>query len=165
MKKAIALILILSLGMVLPLAASADDTLDAIEQGLDLYKKGKFSKAIGELEFALAQLRQKKAEALEKLFPPAPEGWSINKSNSGSSGGAAGMFGGGVSASRAYRQTSGKGQATIEVISDSPMMQGMAAMLQNPMFLQGNKGSKLIRFKGEKAILTTSRRTRPSCRC
>ena len=156
MKAVKVIVLVLSLSLMFPLAVMADDTLDAIEQGLAFYKKGKFSKAIGELEFALAQLRQKKGEAIEAILPDAPEGWVINKNNSGSSGGG-GMFGGGVSVSRAYRQQSGRGQATIEIMSDSPLMQGMAAMLQNPMFAQGQKGTKLIRFQGEKALLTSQR--------
>ena len=140
MKSLKILVLILSFALMLPLAAQADDTLDAIQQGLDYYKNGKFTKAIGELEFALTQLRQKKGEAVEQLMPEAPDGWTVNKDDSGTSAGGAGMFGGGINVSRSYRQTEGKGQVKIEVISDSPMLQGMAAMFSNPAFVQGGRG-------------------------
>lgn len=153
MKTVKILILILSLVLISPVIAQADDTLDAMETALDFYKKGKLSKAIGELEFALAQLRQKKAEALEKLLPAAPDGWSAH--DEGTTAGGAAMFGGGVSASRKYSQTGGRGKATVEFVTNSPMLQGMAAMMQNPAFVQGSKGAKLIRFQGEKAILTS----------
>ena len=68
------------------------------------------SQAIGEIEFALAQLKQKKAEALGQIFPAAPSGWTAEKAQGSSAGGA--MFGGGVSATRSYRDgEQGPGQS------------------------------------------------------
>jgi hypothetical protein len=146
-------LIILGICLLLPVGAFADDTSDAIEQGLSFYKKGKINKAIGELDFALAQLRQKKAEALYSVLPKAPDGWKANKDKNTTAG--AGILGGGISATRTYRQTKGRGQVEIQIMSDSPMLASMAAMLQNPAFVQANQGAKLIRFQGTKAVLTS----------
>jgi len=142
------LLALLSLAVALPVAA--DEISGQLEKGLKLYEDGKLSQAIGEIEFALAQLKQKKAEALGKIFPEAPSGWTAHKPKSSSAG--AGMLGGGISASRRY-QDDGKGRVKIEVIADSPLIQSLAMMLSNPMFLTSGKGGKLVRLQGHKAVL------------
>jgi len=106
------------------------------------------------LNFALAQMRQKKAESLTAIFPEPPAGWTGGKAVSESAG--AGLMGGGISASRKYKQDGAKGSAKVEIMTDSPLIQSMAALLSNPMFLQGGSNGKLIRLKGQKAILKDS---------
>jgi hypothetical protein len=137
--------------IVLPGAALADDVSDMIKRGLKLYEDGKLSESMEELNFALAQMRQKKADSLTEIFPEAPSGWKAEKAVSESAG--AGLMGGGISASRSYKQDGGKGKAKVEIMTDSPLIQSMAMLLSNPMFLQGGKNGKLIRLKGQKAIL------------
>jgi len=142
------LLALLSLAATLP--AAADEISSQLEKGLKYYQEGKFSQAIGEIEFALAQLRQKKAEALGNIFPEPPSGWIGEKSKSSSAG--AGVLGGGISASRQY-QDSGKGRVKIEVLTDSPLIQSLAMMLSNPMFLTSSKAGRLVRLQGHKAVL------------
>jgi hypothetical protein len=137
--------------MVLPGTALADDITDMIKRGLKLYEEGNLSQSMEELNFALAQMRQKKADSLTEIFPDAPSGWKAEKAVSESAG--AGLLGGGISASRSYKKDGGKGKAKVEIMTDSPLIQSMAMMLSNPMFLQGGKNGKLIRLKGQKAIL------------
>ena len=145
-----ALMLCLSFG--LSTALGDDDEIpEQIETALKLYKGGKLSQAISELEFALAQMRQKKGEAFSKLFPEAPDGWKAEKPKSQSAG--SGMLGGGITASQDYRQKSGRGKVHMEVMSDSPLLQSLGMMLSNPMLLQGGSQGKLIRFKGHKGLL------------
>jgi hypothetical protein len=144
---------VLGLSLLIPFAALADETGDALEQGLKFYKEGKLTKAIGELEFALAQLKQQKAEAMQKLLPEPPDGWKSVKGKSTAAGG--GFLAGGVSASRTYREAQGRGSVEIQIISDSPMIGGMATMLSNPAFMQSSQGAKLIRFQGQKAMVTS----------
>ncbi len=136
--------------MIFPSTVRADEIADQLQQGIKLYQQGKVSEAISEIEFALAQLRQKKAASLTEIFPPAPSGWKAEKPQSQAAGQA--LFGGGITASQDYRQAKGNGHVKIQVISDSPLLQTVAMMMQNPMFLQGGNG-KLIRINGEKAIL------------
>lgn len=137
--------------MALPGTALADDIGDMIKRGLKLYEEGKLSQSMEELNFALAQMRQKKAESLTAIFPEAPSGWKAEKAVTESAG--AGLMGGGISASRKYREDGDKGKAKLEIMTDSPLIQSMAMMLSNPMFLQGGKNGKLVRIKGQKGIL------------
>ena len=150
MKRFGAVIIITLLSLCLALPAAADDIKDQIKQGLKLYEDGKISQALGELEFAVAQLKQKKAESLAKVFPKAPSGWQAQKSQGKSMG--AGFLGGGISASRSYKNQK-RGQVKIEIITDSPFIQSLAMVLNNPMFAQAGGKNKLIRFKGQKAII------------
>lgn len=140
--------------IILPGTALADDIGDMIKRGLKLYEEGKLSQSMEELNFALAQMRQKKAESLTAIFPEAPSGWKAEKAVTESAG--AGLMGGGISASRKYKEDGGKGSAKVEVMTDSPLIQSMAMMLSNPMFLQGGKNGKLVRIKGQKGILKDS---------
>ncbi len=146
----------LVLPMLLLLAAGpvrADEITDQLERSIKLYKEGNVSEALNELEFASGLLRQKKAESLAEIFPEAPSGWKAEKPETQAMGKA--LFGGGISATRTYKQQPGKGRVTIEVMSDSPLLQGVAMMLTNPMLVQSAQGSKLIRIGDEKAILQT----------
>ena len=150
MSRVLALLSALVLLFSLTGPALADEIGDQLNQGMKFYKEGKISQAIGEIEFALAQLKQKKAESLSQVFPAAPSGWTAEKSQAQAAGGA--MFGGGISASRGYANPS-RGHVKIEVITNSPLLQSVAMMLSNPMFLQGGKQGKLVRFQGNKALL------------
>jgi hypothetical protein len=132
-------------------AAAADEIAQQLEQGLKLYQGGEVSRAIEEVSFALAQMRQKKAELLAEVFPEAPQGWKASEPES-QAGGAA-LMGGGVSASRGYTQKDGKGRAEVEVVTDSPLIQSVAMILSNPMFLQSGQHGQLVRVNGEKALL------------
>jgi hypothetical protein len=145
-----ALLLCLCLAAV-PAAAAEDEVARQLQRSLQLYEDGKVSQAIEEVSFALAQMRQKKAELLGELFPDAPEGWKAAKAKS-QAGGAA-LMGGGVSASRGYTQKDGKGRAEVEVVTDSPLIQSVAMILSNPMFLQSGQHGQLVRVNGEKALL------------
>jgi hypothetical protein len=60
------------------------------------------------------------------------------------------MFGGGTSAEREY--TRGDASVTIQIMTDSPMLQGVAMMINNPMFA-GADGGKLERINKQKALV------------
>jgi hypothetical protein len=137
-------------------AAAADEIAQQLEQGLKLYQDGEVSQAIEEVSFALAQMRQKKAELLAEVFPEAPQGWKAAEPES-QAGGAA-LMGGGVSASRQYSQEGGKGKAEISVVTDSPLIQSVAMIFSNPMFLQSGQHGKLVRISGEKALLKSDQK-------
>ena len=142
------LALILSL-MALP--ALADDITDQLKAAIELYEEGNVTEAIEELEFTLTQMRQKKAEGLSGLFPDPPQGWEAEEVESQAMGRAA--FGGAVTASRRYKQQKGDGWAEIEVVTDSPMIQSMGIMLNNPAIAGSGKNTKLIRVNRQKALL------------
>ena len=130
--------------------AWADEITDQLERGLKLYKQGKVSEALKEIDFATAQMRQKKAEGLTAIFPPAPSGWKIESDDTQAMGQA--LMGGGVAATRVYAQQKGDGRLTLEVLGDSPLIQGLGMLLANPMF-QGDKNTKFIRVGDQRAML------------
>lgn len=137
--------------------AAADEVTDQIELGLKLYKEGNINEALSELEFALAQIRQKKAEGMGDLFPEPPSGWTAQEFESQAVGGGAL---GSISASRQYDQTGGQGRVDIEIISDSPMITSLAMVLGNPMVTQGDKRTKLIKVAGQRALLKQKSKSR-----
>ncbi|MEN8191109.1 MAG: hypothetical protein ABFS19_14775, partial [Thermodesulfobacteriota bacterium] len=60
------------------------------------------------------------------------------------------VFGGGVTVSRDY--TKDDGSVSIEIVSDSPVLQSVMVMLNNPMFA-GASGGSLKTIKGQRAIV------------
>lgn len=138
--------------------AWADDIPAQLERGVKLYKEGKYSQAIEEIEFALNQIRQKKADQLSTIFPKAPSGWKAKESKAASMGRS--MMGGGINVSREYVKDGGKGTVKMEVFTDSPLIQSLGMMLSNPMFIQSSKQARLIRIKGNKGILKLSGKNR-----
>lgn len=71
------------------------------------------------------------------FLPDAPPGWTVESTDVG-----AGTLGMGNSASRKYTQD-GKG-VTITLMTDSPVMQGLAAVLANPMIAAATGKSVMV---------------------
>ncbi len=145
------IVFLVSMSLLCGLPAYADDITDSIKEALEYYEAGQYGDAIGSLNYAAQLIGQKKGGQLEDFLPAPLPGWTAEKADSQAAGAA--MFGGGVSASRSYR----KGDATvdIQIITDSPMLQGMAVMFTNPM-LAASDGGKLEKIKGQKAIVKYS---------
>ena len=131
--------------------ARSDDVTDAVAEGLEYYKAGKFTDAAGSLDYAAQLVRQKKGGALTELLPKPLDGWEADEAASQSAGAA--MMGGGVTCERRYHKNDS--DITIQIITDSPILQGMLMMLQNPMFASSD-GGKLERIAGQKTIVKYS---------
>jgi len=134
--------------MCLSLPALADDVTDSINEALDQYKKGEYAGAIGSLNYASQLIGQKKGEALETVLPKPLAGWNAEKTSSQAAGAA--MFGGGITAERTY--TKDDREVKVNIITDSPMLQGLMMMFNNPMFATSD-GGKLEKINGQKAIV------------
>ena len=131
-----------------PGSAQADDILDQIAEAIAMYKEGDYSGAIAGLDFASTQIRQLLAgQAADALPAPLP-GWEAEDAETTAMSGT--MFGGGISAERAYRK--GDAQVDIQLLGESPMLQGMMMMFNNPMIMSGS-GKSLKRIKGQKAAV------------
>jgi hypothetical protein len=116
----------LALPLLLATPALADDVTDQVNEGLAAYARKDYAAAITALEAATALLRQARSEVWKVYLPPAPPGWTIDNTTVG-----AGTLGIGTSASRKYVQD---GQSVeISLMTDSPVMQGLAAVIANPM--------------------------------
>ncbi|MEZ5476836.1 MAG: hypothetical protein R3E95_04920 [Thiolinea sp.] len=137
-------------GAALPLWA--DDVTDSIEEAKTAYADGDYAAAVENLNYAVQLLQQMKGEQLGKLLPEPLSGWEADEVESTAVGAA--MFGGGLSAERTYRKDNSS--VMIQVVTDSPMLQGMMAMFGNPMFA-ASSGGKMTKINGEKAIETYDR--------
>ena len=137
------------------LPAHADDTTDAIDRARQLYAAGDLKGASNELVYALREVDLRRRAAFQAFFPAAPEGWTLEEAETDSAGAAlaAQMMGGGIMVERRYTRTVGEvdSQITAQIMADSPMVQGMAAMVTNPMMMQ--PGDRRIRMGGETALL------------
>ncbi len=129
-------------------SARADDVEDSVKEGLEYYKDGDYSSAAGSLEYAAQLIRQKKGGQLEVFLPKPLPGWTAENASSQAMGAA--MFGGGVTAERKFKKDNSR--ITVQIVTDSPMMQGMMMLFTNPAFAAAD-GGKLEKIKGQKAIV------------
>ncbi len=141
---------VLALVVCLPLKSQADEVLESIEQAVSLYKQGDFSGAAGNLDYAAQLVRQQKGGQLESFLPEALSGWTAADAQSSSMG--AMFMGGGVSAERNYREDDGDGRVQITIFTDSPMLQTVIMMFNNPM-IAASSGAKLETHAGQRAIV------------
>jgi ethanolamine utilization protein EutA (predicted chaperonin) len=124
----------------------ADDIIDTMEEAMSAYKKGDYVQTKEDLTYVMELLKQKKGDTIKAFLPEALEGWKAEEAKSETAG--SGMLGGGATTSRVY--TKDKSKVTIEVVTDSPLLQGLGSLLGNPMF---NSGGKLKRINREKATV------------
>jgi hypothetical protein len=124
--------------------AHADDVTDQINEALKAYQNHDTQTAMAALDAASNLLRQARAEGLKKLLPAAPPGWTADNSESTAVGAA--MLGGGTTASRTYHN--GSQRVEVQIIADSPMLQGMAALLNSPLAAMG--GMKTVVVNGRR---------------
>lgn len=130
--------------------ARADDVTDQINEALKAYQNHDVQTAIAALDAATNLLRQSRAEALKKLLPPVPSGWDADDAESSAIGVA--MLGGGTTASRVYHK--GDQRVEVQFLADSPMLQGMAAIIGSPLAAAG--GMKTVVIGGRRMSYTES---------
>lgn len=129
-------------------AADSDPVLETIQEAMDYYTEGDYAGAAGTLDYAAQLIRQKRGEGMTILLPDPLDGWEAEEATSQAAGAA--LFGGGTSVEREY--TKEDASVNISIMTDSPMLQGVAMMLNNPMFANAD-GGKLVRINKQKAIL------------
>jgi len=123
------LLLLLLISGMHPSPTRADDVTDQIDQALAAYRKHDLPVAVAALEAAANLLRQAQADALKAMLPPAPSGWNADEVETSAVGAA--MLGGGTTVSRTYHN--GDQQVEVQIITDSPILQGMAALINSPL--------------------------------
>ncbi|CAA6807463.1 MAG: Unknown protein [uncultured Sulfurovum sp.] len=132
--------------ILLTVSITADDISDTLEEALASYKKGDVSQTKEDVIYVLELLKQKNGNTLKEHLPPALDGWEAEEAKSETAG--AGMLGGGTVLSRSYKKD--KSKIVIEIITDSPLLQGLGSMFANPMF---NSGGEIKRINREKATV------------
>jgi len=142
--------LLLILGVVLyvqPICAE-DNVLSTIREATRQYEAGDYTGAASNLDYAAQLVRQQKSERMKSLLPEPLKGWKGGEANAQALGAA--ILGGGVTVSRDYKR--GSSSMSVEIVSDSPVLQSVLMMVNNPMFA-GAGGGKLETLKGQRAIL------------
>ena len=119
----------------------------AITTATEAYQTGELSQAVTQLDYAATLIRQLQAHELGKLFPEPLPGWQADKVDS--QAGAAGLFGGGINASRSYHQADNR--LEINIMKDSPLLQTMGMLFSNPS-MASMSGYKVTRIQGHTAM-------------
>jgi hypothetical protein len=130
--------------------ARADDVTDQINEALKAYQNHDTQTAVAALDAAANLMRQARADGLKKLLPPTPPGWSADEAQSTAVGVA--MLGGGIAANRAYHN--GDQRVEVQIVTDSPVLQGMAALIGSPLATMG--GMKTVVIGGRRMSYTES---------
>ncbi len=149
MLKQLLLRIILTLTIVLcsqPLRAD-DNVLSTIKEAARQYEAGDYTGAASNLDYAAQLVRQQKSERMKALLPAPLSGWEGKEASAQALGAA--ILGGGVTVSREYKK--GAASLSVEIVSDSPVLQSVLMMVNNPMFA-GAGGGKLETLKGQRAI-------------
>ena len=126
----------------------ADDVIKTIEEAVNQYKSGDLAGAVSNLDYASQLIRQKKSEVMKNLLPEPLKGWEADAPTAQAIGTA--VFGGGITVTREY--TAKQSRVTIDIISDSPVLQSLVMMINNPM-VAGASGGKLVTVNGQRAIV------------
>jgi hypothetical protein len=127
-------------------AAQRDNILQAIDQAARQYQADDLAGAVSNLDYASQLIRQKKSERMKALLPEALPGWLAKTATAQTLGVA--VFGGGTTVSRDYFTASGTA-VSVEIVSDSPVLQSIIMMLDNPLFAVGS----LQTVKGQRAMI------------
>jgi hypothetical protein len=130
-------------------ATSEEDTvIRVIREATRQYETGDYTGAASNLDYAAQLVRQQKSEHMKSLLPEPLPGWQGQAPDGQALGSA--IIGGGVTVSRDYLK--GESTVSIEIVSDSPVLQSLLMMVNNPMFA-GAGGGKLEMLKGQRAII------------
>jgi hypothetical protein len=130
------------------LHAAEDNVLSTIKEAVRQYQAGDYTGASSNLDYASQLVRQQKSEKMKALLPDPPSGWLAGEASAQALGAA--ILGGGVTVSRDY--TKGPSSVSVEIVSDSPVLQSVLMMIKNPVFA-GAGGGKLESLKGQRAII------------
>ena len=128
-------------------ASAAEDAASVIESGLAAYKNDELGKATQQLTYALQLINDKYGRLIIKTFPQPLPGWKAGKAKHQMS---PIMMGGGVTASQTY--TKGQSRLTLQLVKDSPLLQSLLMVMNNPMMM-GVDGGKIQQVNGYNAIV------------
>lgn len=134
--------------LAMPLHAGEDTVLSTIKEATRQYQAGDYSGSASNLDYASQLIRQKKSEKMKDLLPEPLPGWDGKEASAQALGAA--VLGGGVTVSRDY--TRGPSTISVEIVSDSPVLQSVLMMLNNPVFA-GAGGGRLETVKGNRSVL------------
>lgn len=135
-------------GLILPIAAWADDATDAADDALKAYKSGDMVEAARQWEYAAQLARQQRSAGMLDLLPGPLQGWTEDEAESTAVGGA--MFGGGTNATKTFSK--GDSSVTMSLSADNPMLAMFSMMANNPAMVS-QSGQKPVTIEGQRGTL------------
>jgi hypothetical protein len=129
----------------------ADEILEAMNEAIEAYKEKEYAEASESLEYAKQLIQQLRSEGIMKFLPEALPGWESKTAQTQNMGMMGGMSGVQKEYWKAGTGNQGRKRITINIMAESPILQGMMAMF-NPMYA-GAQGGKLQKIKRNKAIV------------
>ncbi len=128
--------LILAMLLHVPAVYADDNVLSTIREATRQYEAGDYTGAASNLDYAAQLVRQQKSERMKALLPEPLSGWEGKEANAQALGAA--ILGGGVTVSRDYKR--GTSSLSVEIVSDSPVLQSVLMMVNNPVFAGAGGG-------------------------
>ena len=142
------LLLVFALGVT---PSWADEIVEAMNEAIQAYEEKEYNEAVESLEYAKQLIQQLRSEGIIKFLPEPLPGWESKTAQTQNMG----MMGGMAGVQKEYwapgSENQGRKRITINIMAESPVMQGMMAMF-NPMYA-GAQGGKLQKIKRNKAIV------------
>ncbi|MDQ1081331.1 hypothetical protein [Pseudoroseomonas cervicalis] len=139
-------------GLALATPLRAEEVPEMIDRARELYRQGDLRRSAEELGFALAAIARQRQEHYARLFPAAPQGWTLEDSQDDAGGNvAAQLMGGGIGITREYTQADGEKRITARMMIDSPVAQGMASIVSNPTIMPPH--TRRVRIGADNAML------------
>ena len=129
---------------------SAQDVTTTLDEALSSYKSDNLEDARFALQGALNGINQAIGKEILAILPDEMNGMSKVEAGDDVTGintGFAGLF-----ISRSY--TAEDRNASIEIVSDSPLLAGINTILAMPGFMTSDENQKRIKIEGYKALLT-----------
>jgi hypothetical protein len=146
-KKRLRIALILAFVLCSQPLRAENNVLSTIKEATRQYEAGDYTGAASNLDYAAQLIRQQKSERMKSLLPEPLPGWEGKEASAQALGAA--ILGGGVTVSRDYKKSASA--VSVEIVADSPVLQSVLMMINNPMFA-GAGGGKLETLKGQRAI-------------
>ncbi len=143
----ITVLLILIPGMIL----QAQDVQARLDEASSSYESGNLENARFALQEALNELNQVIGKEILDLLPTEMNGMAKVEESDNVTGSGAGFAGLYVNRSYALDTTA---SSSIEIVSDSPMLASINAMMTMPAFMSSDPNQKRIKIGNYKALLT-----------
>jgi len=132
-------------------AAAAQSVEENLAAAKTAYKNGDLEDTRFALQQALSEVEAAIGREVLKILPEKMGPFTYVEEDDD----VAGMSGSfvGLNVSRTYRAGEGEGEATISIMSDSPLLSGINAILAMPMIGGGDPNKKRIKIDGYRGVL------------
>lgn len=143
---------LVTISLCITIMADAQDFDKSLASAKSSYNSGNLEDARFNLENALREVDAAIGREILKVLPTTLGGMKSDAKNDEVTGMSGGMVGG-LYVNRSYGSQQEK-SATINIISDSPMMAGINAILAMPAIMNtGNSNQKVVKVHGYKSLL------------